>query len=246
MDQGFTVFGCIRQSMSVWARNIVSILVLGIIFFSPVIYYFVDKSMEVRSGADTVSFDFLWTVIVLTVVYAFDQFLAAPIIYGVVQELNGTHASVAACVWQGLKRIFSVFFTVFLLYWCVVFGTYPFVIPGIILATGMYVAVPCAVCERPGVMGTLTRSFELTEGSRMGIFGILLLFWTARVLAMVAANEVIDPQGDPGKTQMTLLVILGINFLFGTIGAVMQGVTYSRLRQVKDGVSTDDLAKIFE
>ena len=40
--------------------------------------------------------------------------------------------------------------------------------------------------------------------------------------------------------------VLVINFIFGTIGGVMQGVTYGRLREIKDGVSTADLAKVFE
>lgn len=246
MDLRYTVFGCFRQSISVWARNLVSIFVLGLIFFSPVIWWFIDESIDVKSGAETVSIDFWWILVFCTVIYAFDQFLAAPIVYAVVQQLNGTHAGVGACIFQGLKRFFPVFFSIFLLYWCVVFGAYPFVIPGIVLATGLYVAVPCAVCERPGVMGTLTRSFELTEGSRMRILGLLLVFWTARVLAMVLVNDVVNPQGDPGKGQAVLLAILGVSFLFATFGAVMQGVTYSRLRQVKDGVSAADLAKVFE
>lgn len=247
MDLRYTVFGCIRQSMSVWAKNLVSIFVLGLIFFSPLIIYTVSEVMEVRTeGGLSDARGVLWVMILMFATYAADQFLAAPIVYGVVQELNGTRASVGTCVWQGVKRFFPVFFTVFMLYWCVVFGTYTFIIPGFVLATGLYVAVPAAVCERPGVMGTLTRSFALTEGNRMRIFGLLLLFWGARVGAIAAAISFIDPQGHAGKIQALLVTVLVINFLFGTIGAVMQGVTYSRLREIKDGVSTADLAKIFE
>ena len=247
MDLRYTVFGCIRQSISVWARNLVSIFILGLIFFSPIILYTVNEVMEVREhGSLSDDRGTLWVVILMTVTYAADQFLAAPIVYGVVQELNGTHAGIGACVWQGLKRFFPVFFTVFLLYWCVFFGAYPFVIPAFVLAPGLFVAVPSAVCERPGVMGTLTRSFELTEGNRMRIFGLLILFWGLRIAAIVAAMRYFNPQGDSGKIQALLISVLVINFLFGTIGGVMQGVTYSRLRQIKDGVSTADLAKVFE
>lgn len=247
MDLRYTVFGCIRQSLSVWARNLASIAILGLIFFSPLIIYTVNEVMEVRAhGALSEDRGTWWVIVLMFATYAADQFLAAPIIYGVVQELNGTHAGVGACVWQGLKRFFPVFFTVFLLYWCVLFGAYPFVFPAFVLATGLYVAVPAAVCERPGVMGTLTRSFALTEGSRMRIFGLMILFWGLRIGAIIGAMSVIDPQGDSGKIQGVLVAVLAINFVFGTIGAVMQGVTYSRLRQIKDGVSTADLAKIFE
>ncbi len=247
MDLRYTVFGCIKQSFSVWARTLGSVLILGLIFFSPFIIYTVGQVMEVREhGGLSEERGGWWVILLMFATYAADQFLAAPIVYGVVQELNGTHASVGTCVWQGLKRFFPIFFTVFLLYWCVLFGAYPFVLPAFVLASGLYVAVPSAVCERPGVMGTLTRSFALTEGNRMRIFGLMILFWGARVGAIVGVMSAVDPQGDSTKIQLLLISVLVINLLFGTIGGVMQGVTYSRLRQIKDGVSTDDLAKIFE
>jgi hypothetical protein len=247
MDLRYTVFGCIRQSLSVWARNLVSIVVLGLIFFSPLILYTINEVSEVSTAGGLSEERGMWWVLIMAfATYAADQLLAAPIVYGVVQELNGTHAGVGACVWQGLKRFFPVFFTIFLLYWCVLFGAYPFVIPAFVLATGLYVAVPAAVCERPGIMGTLTRSFALTEGNRMRIFGLMILFWGARIGAKVAAITLIDPEGHTGKIQALLITVLAIDFLFGTIGAVMQGVTYGRLREIKDGVSSADLARVFE
>jgi hypothetical protein len=246
MDIRYTVFGTIRQSLSVWARNLIAILILGVIFFSPLIYYFVHSVMKVRETGEPASIEFWWLVVMSSLVYGADQLLAAPIVYGVVQELNGTHAGVGACLAQGLKRFFPVFFTIFLLYWCVFFGLYTLLIPGFVLATGLFVAVPAAVCERPGVMGTLTRSFELTEGNRMRIFGLLLLFWGARTGAKYVALDLIDPQGHAIEGQVLLITIFAIDFLFSTFGAVIQGVTYSRLRQIKDGVSTADLARVFE
>lgn len=246
-DLRYSVFGTIGQSLGVWARNLLSILILGVIFFSPLIIYTVSEVMEVRSeGGLSEERGGWWFIITTTLSYAADQFLAAPIIYGVVQELNGTRPGVLACVAQGVKRFFPVFFTIFMLYWCVLFGTYPFIIPGFVLAAGLFVAVPAAVCERPGVMGTLTRSFALTEGNRMRIFGLMLLFWGARVGAKFGAISLLDPQGHAGKIQALLISVLAIDFLFGTVGAVIQGVTYSRLRQLKDGVSTADLARVFE
>jgi hypothetical protein len=246
-DLRYSVFGTIGQSAAVWGKNLLSIFVLGLIFFSPLILYTLNEVGEVRdSGGLTEDRGMWWVIITVFLSYAADQLLAAPIIYGVVQELNGTHAGVLACVAQGVKRFFPVFFTIFLLYWCVIFGTYPFIIPGLILATGLYVAVPCAVCERPGIMGTLTRSFNLTEGNRMRILGLLLLFWGARIGAKYLLIRGLDPQGRPALIQALLLSSLAVDFLFGSFGAVLQGVTYSRLRQLRDGVSTADLAKVFD
>jgi len=246
-DLRYSVFDTIGRSLSVWAKNLVSIFILGLIFFSPLIIYTIHEVGEVRDAGGLSNDRGLWWVAIsFALTYAADQFLAAPIIYGVVQELNGTRAGVLACVAQGVKRFFPVFFTIFMLYWCVIFGTYPFILPGFVLATGLYIAIPAAVCERPGIMGTLTRSFNLTEGSRMRIFGLLILFWGTRFGAKYALIALIDAQGRSGHIQALLIASLGVDFLWGTIGGVMQGVTYSKLRQLKDGVSSADLAKVFE
>lgn len=246
-DLRYSVFETIGRSLSVWAKNLVSIFILGLIFFSPLILFTIHEIGEVRdAGSYSEDRGILWLAITFAFTYAADQFLAAPIVYGVVQELNGTRATVLACVAQGVKRFFPVFFTIFMLYWCVIFGTYPFVLPGIVLATGLYIAIPIAVCERPGIMGTLSRSFNLTEGARMRIFGLLILFWGTRFGAKYALLELIDPQGRSGHVQALLIASLAVDFLWGTVGGVMQGVTYGKLRQMKDGVSSADLAKVFE
>lgn len=246
-DLRYSVFDTIGRSLSVWAKNLVSIIILGLIFFSPLILYTIHEIGEVRdAGGLSEDRGVLWVVIMFTLAFAADQFLAAPIVYGVVQELNGTRAGVLTCVAQGIKRFFPVFFTIFMLYWCVVFGTYFFVVPGLILAAGLYIAIPVAVCERPGIMETLSRSFQLTEGARMRIFGLLILFWGTRFGAKYALISLIDPQGRSGHVQALLIASLAVDFLWGTVGAVMQGVTYGKLRQMKDGVSSADLAKVFE
>lgn len=244
-DLRYTLFGTIGESLVVWARNLLPIALLGVVFYSPLIIYTVHLLGEVRAGSGP-GLDMWWVLVSLFVAYAADQLLAAPIVYGVVQELNGTRAGVGACIAQGVKRFFPVFFTIFLLYWCVILGAYPFVIPGFVLATGLYVAVPAAVCERPGVMGTLTRSFEITEGNRFRIFGLFLLFWGTRIGAKALLLSLLDPTASAANAQAFLVASLAVDFLYSTIGAVLQGVTYSRLRQLKDGVSTADLAKVFE
>lgn len=242
----YTVFGTIGQSFRVWFRNFIPFTILGILFFSPLIVYTVSLMRDASHSSLTKENLTLWLIVICTLIYAFDQFLAAPIVYGVVQELNGTHAGLGACIVQGLKRFLPVFFTVLLLYWCVFFGSYPLVVPGIVLACGLYVAVPCSVCERPTVLGTLSRSFFLTEGNRMRVLGLLLLFWGARIGAQVAVVRALDPHGRPTELQLALGAMLAINFLFSCLGAVMQGVSYSRMRELRDGVSTADLASVFE
>ncbi|HVV82434.1 MAG TPA: hypothetical protein VHE35_05115 [Kofleriaceae bacterium] len=245
--QRYTALGTVARSLDVWARNLGAALLLGALFFSPMIIYTAVLVRDLRiAGGLTEDQVTAWWIVSTLLAYGADQLLAAPIVYGVVQELNGTHAGVGACIVQGLRRFIPVVLTVILLYVCVLIAAYPFVVPAFVLATGMYVAVPSAVCERRGALRAVTRSLTLTEGSRMRVLGLLTLFWAVRIGAKLLLIRVIDPAGRPGPLQLMLIVSLAVDFLFGTVGAVMQAVTYSRLRELRDGTSTAELARIFE
>lgn len=244
---GYTALGTVGRSLDVWGRNVGPALILGALFFSPVIIYSVWLSAEVADAGVMTSGDVTaWLLATCALAYGADQLLAAPIVYSVVQELNGTHAGVGSSVAQGLRRFFPVLLTVVLIYVCVLMATYPFVVPGLVIATGMYVAVPSAVCERRGALKAVTRSLTLTEGYRMRVLGLLSLFWAARVAAKLVLLTIIEPTDHPGSVDVLLYVGLGIDFLFGTVGAVMQAVTYGRLRELRDGTTTAELAKVFE
>ncbi|TJV10002.1 MAG: hypothetical protein E5Y35_12645, partial [Mesorhizobium sp.] len=102
-------------------------------------------------------------------------------------------------------------------------------------------SVPVLIQERLGVFGSMSRSRALTKGNRWSLFGLFLILV---IIAMVI--------------QWGILVVL---LLFGGIlaelgAAVVQAVvsmvlsvatavSYVELRQVKEGTSVDELAKIF-
>lgn len=243
----YTALGTVRRSVDVWLRNLVPALVLGGLFFAPVIIYTAVLVRDV-GAAGGMSQDQIegWLVVSALLAVGADQLLAAPIVFGVVQELNGTHAGVGACVVQGVRRFFPVLFTVLLIYLCLLLAAYPFILPALVLATGTYVAVPSAVCERRGALRAVTRSLTLTEGHRTRLLGLLAMFWGARLGMKVALVVVIDAQGRPGPLQLMLVLALAIDFVFGTVGAVAQAVTYSRLRELRDGTTTAELARVFE
>ena len=50
------------------------------------------------------------------------------------------------------------------------------VIPGLVLSTIWWVAIPVAVVERPGTVASLRRSSELTKGVRWRIFGLFVAY----------------------------------------------------------------------
>ena len=112
------------------------------------------------------------------------------------------------------------------------------VIPGIVLACMLYVAVPAAVVEKPGITGALSRSRELTKDNRGAIFGILLVIGLLNfVVSKVLQSVFLGDDATPADVKAYLWVMVGISVLFASLGAVINGVVYHDLRQAKDGVA---------
>ena len=107
--------------------------------------------------------------------YLLNILVSAALTYGVVMELQGKRASIGACVSTGLVRFFPALGVGLLTILAVVGGCLLLVIPGIMVACALYIAMPISVIEKPGVMGALRRSRELTTGYKAQIFGLMFL-----------------------------------------------------------------------
>lgn len=108
------------------------------------------------------------------------------------------------------------------------------------LGTGLVVTIPALLVEGLGPIASLQRSWELTRGRRLAIFlGALVLVVLS--LGVSAATNLFAAAGVAGIVVATL-----VQFLLMPLTTVIPGVVYSDLRAEKEGVATDDLAKIFE
>jgi len=119
-------------------------------------------------------------------------------------------------------------------------GAILFVVPGIIAALALWVAVPVAVVERPGVINSLKRSIELTNGYRWSILGLLVVASIVGAVVSYAASLLLDPTS-PLPAAITSIVD-GVTAAFS---AIVAAVGYQQLRQAKEGVNVDQLAAVF-
>ena len=118
---------------------------------------------------------------------------------------------------------------------------------GLLVMTVLWVAVPVAVVERPGIVASLRRSAALTSGYRWKVFAIIILLaliniLVAMVVGVVAVGALSVALGFYG-------VIIGqyvANVVVSGIGAVMPAVAYHDLRTVKEGTDIDRLAAVFD
>jgi hypothetical protein len=127
------------------------------------------------------------------------------------------------------------------------------VIPGVILAVGLVLAVPAVVLE-PGTSATaaLSRSWDLTRGSRWRIFGLgmtlLVLLYVpvvalTGVFAMVVPVASIRTLGPASVGSIVVLTMAGLvqMFIYPLFYCVLT-VTYYDLRVRKEGFDLELLA----
>lgn len=170
--------------------------------------------------------------------------------YGTVRWLHGERAAFGRMVAVGLRRGLPVVGTGFLVWLLTFAGLLLVFVPGIVFLVAACVAVPAAVVERPGVLGALRRSFELTRGSRWALFAaglvLLVVLWVLSALLQVAATLVV-PALPPAWAVGAMLVASQVgNVLFSVLPVVAIAVCYHDLRQAKEGVDTAELARVFE
>jgi hypothetical protein len=135
----------------------------------------------------------------------------------------------------------------------IMLGLFLMVIPGIILGVGLAVAIPAVVLEAGrSASGALSRSWELTRGSRWRIFGLgitLFVLLYVPVLAISGMVAVLLPGGSAaafGPSSTATIVALAIGgviqlFIYPLFYCVLT-VTYYDLRVRKEGFDLELLA----
>jgi len=117
------------------------------------------------------------------------------------------------------------------------------VVPGLVIAVMVFVALPACAVERTGPIRSLSRSVDLTEGFRWRVFlvfAVHLLF--SLVLSLVLqslARWLLGPQA-------ALIVVFLWQVLAIGLGGILAGVTYHELRVAREGTELDRFAAIFD
>jgi hypothetical protein len=129
-------------------------------------------------------------------------------------------------------------------------------IPGIILAVGLAVSIPAVILEPgPGPVGALSRSWQLTSGSRWRIFGLgvtLLVLLYVPVVAVTGLFAMVLPGAGSrfGPSSSATLVALALGglvqmFIYPLFYCVLT-VAYYDLRVRKEGFDLELLASTLQ
>jgi hypothetical protein len=246
--QKFQISRALGLSFKAWFTNFLPFTLLAAVLYSPIVLWLVAYDGRSAGDADAlVNAFFLRPVYLLT---AISTLLSPMLTYRVVQNLNGIKVSMLTSVRFGLRGIVPA---VMLAVMTHLLAYVPMAGPIVnaVLCCIWFVVTPVAVAERLSPFAAFSRSAELTAGRRWGIFGLsLLVGLAAGVLMLVWIIPMLQQVDDPAaalhqleRGAILFVITIGVFQLFN---GIVQAVAYALLRQDKDGVSYEELAKIFE
>ena len=252
MNTTFGVGNVLATGFRIWIKNFVPFMLITTLIYAPILIWGISSvqgEMDVPrflSVARTLQYVASLTILLNLVV-------SSALTYGVVMELQGQRASIGACITTGIVRFFPTLGVAFLSMLCIVGACFLLVVPGVIVFCMLYVATQASVLERPGLMGALKRSRELTKGHKLEIFGLLFLLGLLSLgLEKVCQAVALPHLGNTGFLEETMRNIpkymymtLAQQMVLGSLGAVMASVAYYFLRAEKEGTTADELAAVF-
>ncbi len=265
----FRVGHVLSRSMAILARNIVPFGLLAILFTAPsfVLSVMFDpqagltdpKTMQALEYGNEAAIQEVVlmgvAIIALTILgIILSTIVTATMVYGTFQDLRGTPASIGISLRKGAGAILPVIGVALLGTLLTMLGALALIIPGFMIAAALWVAIPTAVVERPGVIASLKRSADLTRGYRWKIFGIFVVIWLVSAVAvgmvqtpLAVSVATAGPQGiGSGLFLVYNGLVLLVSAFFTALAAVASAVAYHDLRAVKEGFDIDRFASVFD
>jgi hypothetical protein len=172
--------------------------------------------------------------------------------HGAIVHLNGGRASLGDCLGTGLGRSLPLVGLGIISTLGIGLAMLALIIPGLIVATRWCVAAPALVAERTGISESLGRSVELGRNNRWRIFWLFVLWFIMGYLLQLGVNAILPPlaQALYPLGQNGIWVFYGIIAIYAAftslIAAVGTAALYTELRTIKEGATSEELAKVFE
>jgi hypothetical protein len=166
----------------------------------------------------------------------------ATVLYGSFQAMRNRPVEIGESFKKGLARLVPIIGLSICAGVTIVLGLMLFLVPGLILLSMFFVALPACVVEGLGPFQSMGRSSALTKGHRWKIFGIWLLLVVVGSVVGGIVTAVLSVVG-------LVLPVIGQmvwNTLMGAYQSIVVAVAYHDLRVAKEGVDIDHIAAVFD
>jgi uncharacterized membrane protein len=246
-DRQIEITSVMQRGFEAIGRNAAAYLLLALVLAGIPAFltqYLVLESLRTGDTAEVLSPAYL----VGTLVTALSSYLLqAAIVRSSILELSGRGADVGGSLVQALKLLLPMIGLTIISSLAVGLGMLLLIVPGIIIYIMLILSVPVLVEERRGVFGSMSRSADLTKGSRWRIFGLLVLFvlFYFIVSAIVGALSMVA-LGLSDLTVVSAAFAALVSALTALLVAAMLAALYVELRTVKEGATVETLASIFD
>lgn len=165
------------------------------------------------------------------------------IAYMVFHDMAQRQASLPNAIASAMKHIVPMVLAAILTGLAVGIGTLLLIIPGIILMCVLAVTIPACMVEKLGAVDSLKRSAELTKGYRLQIFLMVLI---VGIINAVLSGVIQRIAPAFGSIAVMVIVLIAVSIIPQAFNSVMMSVIYHDLRNVKEGVSAEALASVFD
>lgn len=119
------------------------------------------------------------------------------------------------------------------------------IVPGLWVTAVFYVVAPVIVIERAGY-SALGRSARLTKGYRWPIVGLYLLFFAFALLEGFVGVFVFRMISESIGIDKATAISAAIDAVYVGLSAITVALVYARLIEIKEGMSTDQFAAVFD
>jgi len=234
----FRVGRVFDRTSSVYTRNFLIFTLVPLVAYLP--------SLLLPTRADGMAYqNGGWMIALLAIILTVMLGLLsqAILVYGSFQDMRGKQVDIGESFNVGIGRLVPILGLTILEGLCIMVGFMLLFVPGLILITMWFVAVPICIVERRGPWQSLVRSGELTKGHRWKIFGIVLVLYLVSAIVGYILTSVLTAIGG---TVLAMIATLLWNGVWGAFFAIFVVVTYYELRVAKEGIDIEQIASVFD
>lgn len=251
----------LNSTFKVWFRNFLVYNLLGAIAALPLLVY----CYTVLSGPLSLSKLQYFDLALIIGAFIVSNLITGFVSYSTFKSLRGERPGVGATISAGLTRIVPILGTGLIVALVIALACAPMIwmmfeqtslgalltlvmlVPMIIVTIMLSLAVPIAAVEGINPFAAVKRSVKLTNGSKGTIFGALFVIGiiervTQKIIEAVLTADIRSLD----DAKLFLWVVVGTSIMFMSLRGTAEAVAYHDIRTVREGVTTEDLASVFE
>ncbi|MDP3738860.1 MAG: glycerophosphoryl diester phosphodiesterase membrane domain-containing protein [Hyphomonadaceae bacterium] len=189
--------------------------------------------------------------------------LIGAVTHGSIVHFNGGRTTFGECLSSGLKYSLALIGLGFATFFGLILWYLLLFIPAILAMVRWAVAGPSLVVEKRGVWEAFKRSNELTRDNRWRVFVLGLLYFAISSLisfsisfvgimlvGLPTAATTENPFATPDFSTAAAWVMQGVQVIYTSLNAMIlavgQTALYYELCRVKEGTTSEELAKVFD